>query len=51
MTAVHNNKMIIVPMARLGHVVKSETGNTQYKIHFGHNNKDGYGFSPVVILD
>jgi len=51
MTAIHNKEMIIVPMARLGHVVKNEQGNTVFKIHFGDNNKDGYGFSPVIILD
>ena len=51
MTAIHNKEMIIVPMARLGHIVKTPTGNTQFKIHFGNNNKTGYGFSPVIILD
>jgi len=51
MTAIHNKEMIIVPMARLGHVVKNEQGNTVFKIHFGDNNKAGYGFSPVIILD
>ena len=51
MTAIHDKKMNIVPMARLGHVVKNKNGNTQFKIHFGDNNKEGYGFSPVVIVD
>jgi len=51
MTAVHNEKTIVVPMARIGHVVKNEQGNTIFKIHFGDNNKEGYGFSPVLIMD
>ena len=49
MTAFHNGKTIIVPMARVGQVTKDEAGNTQFKIHFGDNNKEGYGFSPVII--
>ena len=51
MTATHHNKTIIVPMARIGHLTKSSTGETKFKIHFGDNNKEGYGFSPVVIFD
>lgn len=51
MTAIHNHKMNIVPMARIGHATQSATGATQFKIHFGENNKEGYGFSPVVIFD
>ena len=51
MTAIHNKKMIIVPMARIGHAVKNQKGDTQFKIHFGDNNKEGYGFSPVIIMD
>ncbi len=51
MTAIHDNKMIIVPMARIGHLTQSPTGTTKFKIHFGDNNKEGYGFSPVVIFD
>ncbi len=50
MTAIHEGKMIIVPMARLGHVSQSPTGVSKFKIHFGDNNKEGYGFSPVMIL-
>ncbi|MFK7947237.1 MAG: hypothetical protein AB8G11_06600 [Saprospiraceae bacterium] len=50
MTAIHNNNMIIVPMARLGHITQSIEGVMQFKIHFGENNKEGYGFSPVVIF-
>ena len=51
MTAIHNEEMIIVPMARLGHVLRNKQGNIVYKIHFGDNNKEGYGFSPVVMID
>lgn len=51
MTATHNDKTIVVPMARIGHVSQDEMGVTKYKIHFGDNNEEGYGFSPVVIFD
>ncbi len=51
MTAMHENKMIIVPMARIGHASKSPEGVSKFKIHFGDNNKEGYGFSPVIIFD
>lgn len=50
MTAFHNDEMNIVPMARLGHVTQSPEGIHKYKIHFGDNNKEGYGFSPVIIF-
>jgi len=50
MTAHHQGKSIIVPMARLGHVTEDKDGLKKYKIHFGDNNKEGYGFSPVVIF-
>jgi len=42
--------MITVPMARVGHITQSAEGVTKFKIHFGDNNKEGYGFSPVVIF-
>jgi len=51
MTAMHEGEMIIVPMARLGHVEKNKAGQTIFKIHFGDNNKAGYGFSPVIIYE
>lgn len=51
MTATLNGKTIIVPMGRIGHVTQSATGANLYKIHFGDNNKEGYGFSPVVIFN
>lgn len=50
MTATHNHKTIIVPMARIGHITQSSEGITKFKIHFGDNNQEGYGFSPVVIF-
>ncbi len=50
MTATHQNKTIITPMARIGHLVQDPSGVTKFKIHFGDNNKEGYGFSPVVIV-
>ncbi|WBX73225.1 hypothetical protein PG913_10195 [Tenacibaculum pacificus] len=51
MTAIQNKKTIIVPMARIGQAVKNEKGDTIFKIHFSDNNKEGYGFSPVIIFD
>lgn len=51
MTAIHEGEMIVVPMARIGHTFKNQQGHTQFSIHFGENNKAGYGFSPVVIVD
>ncbi len=51
MTAIHNRKMMIVPMARIGHVTQEPNGTHNFKIHFGDNNKEGYGFSPVIIFD
>jgi len=30
---MQSNEMIIVPMARIGHIVKSQKGNTIYNIH------------------
>ncbi len=51
MTAIHDKEMIIVPMARIGQVIRNKKGNTLFKIHFGDNNKAGYGFSPVIIVD
>jgi len=50
MTAIHNEEIITVPMARLGHLTRSDEGITKFKIHFADNNKEGYGFSPVVIF-
>ncbi|WP_123713914.1 hypothetical protein [Sinobacterium caligoides] len=51
MTAVENGETIIVPMARIGHVVNNGNGDSTFKIHFSDNNKEGYGFSPVVIMN
>lgn len=51
MTAHHEGKLNIVPMARIGHVVREGTEIKEYKIHFGDNNKAGFGFSPVIIFE
>lgn len=51
MTATHEEKMIVIPMARIGHVTRSSTGGNKFKIYFGDNDQEGYGFSPVVIFD
>lgn len=50
MTSIYEGKIIVVPMARLGHVVRGANGNDKFKIHFGDNNREGYGFSPVLIF-
>jgi len=50
MTATHDKKTIITPMARIGHVTQSSSGAVKFKIHFGDNNQEGYGFSPVIIF-
>lgn len=50
MTAHTENAINIVPMARIGHCVKQDNGSVVYKIHFGDNNKLGYGFAPVLIF-
>lgn len=51
MTATHNDKTIVVPMARIGRITQNTEGVTKFKIHFGDNNEEGYGFSPVIIFD
>ncbi|MCI5120979.1 MAG: hypothetical protein D3908_07300, partial [Candidatus Electrothrix sp. AUS4] len=51
MTARHNEQVITVPMARIGHVEPEQAGRKAYKIHFGDNNMAGYGFSPVLIFN
>ncbi len=51
MTAQHANGINIVPMARIGRVVRKKDGSIDYKIHFGDNNQIGYGFSPVLVFD
>lgn len=50
MTAHSLNKTIVVPMARIGHAEIQKDGSVVYKIHFGDNNKLGYGFAPVLIF-
>ncbi|CAM1373492.1 hypothetical protein [Tenacibaculum xiamenense] len=51
MTAAYGEELIIVPMARIGYVEKTDEGTLNYRIHFSDNNKKGYGFSPVVLYD
>lgn len=51
MTARHDEQLITVPMARIGHVERDQDGRKVYKIHFGDNNMAGYGFSPVLIFN
>ncbi len=51
MTAHTANTLNIIPMARIGHVLKNANNSLSYKIHFGDNNKPGYGFAPVLIFE
>lgn len=51
MTASYEGQINIVPMARIGRVERLEDGRINYKIHFGDNNQEGYGFAPVVIVN
>jgi hypothetical protein len=44
------DKLLVVPMARIGHIRKDKNAQTTYHIHFGENNKVGYGFCPVVVF-
>lgn len=50
MTAYTTEATNIIPMARIGHCVKQKNGSMVYKIHFGDNNRLGYGFAPVIIF-
>ncbi|MCI5141586.1 MAG: hypothetical protein D3909_07635, partial [Candidatus Electrothrix sp. ATG1] len=50
MTARNMDQTITVPMARIGHIDRDQAGRKSYKIHFGDNNMDGYGLSPVLIF-
>ena len=50
MTAHTTEATNIVPMARIGHCIRQENGSMDYKIHFGDNNRLGYGFAPVLIF-
>ncbi|MDJ0658320.1 MAG: hypothetical protein QNJ42_02400 [Crocosphaera sp.] len=50
MTAHTKKSVNIIPMARIGHCVKQKDGSMVYKIHFGDNNRLGYGLAPVLIF-
>lgn len=50
MTAHTRNKINIVPMVRIGHCIKKDDNTKIYKIHFGDNNRLGYGFDLLVII-
>ena len=45
------DKLLVVPMARIGHAQENENGQVVYRIHFGDNNMYGYGLCPVIIFD
>ncbi len=51
MTVQSAEELLVVPMARIGHVQTAADGRTVHRIHFGDNNRPGYGFCPVLILD
>lgn len=44
-----SRELIAVPMARIGHMHKTATGQAEARIHFGDNNRPGYGFAPAII--
>ncbi len=49
MTATDGQRTITVPMARIGHVRQGPGEDLQFRVHFSENNKEGYGFAPVLI--
>ncbi len=51
MTVQSDDRLLVTPMARIGHVHRTREGGIVYKIHFGDNNMPGYGFCPVLIFD
>lgn len=51
MTVQSVDQLLVVPMARIGHVEHADDGRSVYRIHFGDNNRVGYGFCPVLIFD
>lgn len=51
MTVQSAEDLLVVPMARIGHVETVEDGRSLHRIHFGENNMPGYGFCPTLILD
>ena len=50
MSVQSSDRLLVVPMARIGHVEMSAEGRSVYCIHFGDNNRPGYGFCPVLIF-
>lgn len=51
MTVQSTEALLVVPMARIGHVQTAEDGRSVHRIHFGDNNRPGYGFCPTLIVD
>ncbi len=51
MTVQSEDALLVVPMARIGHVRTTEDGRSVHHIHFGENNRPGYGFCPTLILE
>ncbi|NET35389.1 MAG: hypothetical protein F6K19_25755 [Cyanothece sp. SIO1E1] len=51
MTVQSIDKLLVVPMARIGHVQMANDGRSIHRIHFGDNNRPGYGFCPTLIFD
>ncbi len=51
MSVQSEERLIVVPMARIGHMKTHPGGRETCHIHFGENNKPGLGFCPVLIVD
>ncbi|KPA12712.1 hypothetical protein MHK_007080 [Candidatus Magnetomorum sp. HK-1] len=51
MTVQSDGRLLVVPMARIGHIYQNSDGEVSYHIHFGENNIPGYGLCPVVIFE
>ena len=51
MTVQSDEKLLVVPMARIGHAEHNAQGEAVYKVHFGDNTMPGYGFAPVLIFE
>ena len=45
------DRLLVVPMARVGHIKTHPGGRQTCHIHFGENNKPGLGFCPVLVVD
>lgn len=51
MSVQSEDRLLLVPMARIGHMKTHPGGRQTCHIHFGENNSPGLGFCPVLIVD